>query len=43
MSDSIRRELFDEIDWSQRLICIKGFRGVGKTTFLPGYREGKVP
>ncbi|MCW0483584.1 ATP-binding protein [Gaoshiqia sediminis] len=32
--ESIRRELLDEIDWSQRLICIKGFRGVGKTTFL---------
>ena len=32
--ESIRRELQNEIDWSQRLICIKGFRGVGKTTFL---------
>lgn len=31
---TIRRELLDEIDWSHRLICIKGFRGVGKTTFL---------
>ncbi|MGQ7870241.1 AAA family ATPase [Sunxiuqinia sp. sy24] len=31
---TIRRELIDEIDWSHRLICIKGFRGVGKTTFL---------
>ncbi len=25
------------IDWSQRLIAIKGFRGVGKTTFLLDY------
>lgn len=32
--ETIRRELIDEIDWSQRMICIKGFRGVGKTTFL---------
>ena len=32
--ETIRRELVNEIDWSQRLICIKGFRGVGKTTFL---------
>ena len=24
----------DEIDWNQRLIGIKGSRGVGKTTFL---------
>jgi len=31
---TIRRELLDEIDWNQRLIGIKGFRGVGKTTFL---------
>ena len=32
--ETIRRELVNEIDWSQRMICIKGFRGVGKTTFL---------
>jgi len=31
---TIRRELIDEIDWDQRIIGIKGFRGVGKTTFL---------
>ena len=30
----IRRLLADEIDWSHRLIGIKGSRGVGKTTFL---------
>lgn len=30
----VRRQLLDEIDWSQRLIGIKGSRGVGKTTFL---------
>ncbi|WP_423127808.1 ATP-binding protein [Gaoshiqia sp. Z1-71] len=32
--ETIRRELVDEIDWSHRMICIKGFRGVGKTIFL---------
>lgn len=30
----IRRQLMDEIDWKDRLIAIKGGRGVGKTDFL---------
>ncbi len=30
----VRRSLMDEIDWTDRLIGIKGSRGVGKTTFL---------
>ena len=29
-----RRYLLDEIPWDDRLICIKGARGVGKTTLL---------
>lgn len=33
----VRRALMDEIDWSHRLIGIKGTRGVGKTTFLLQY------
>lgn len=36
---SVRRTLMDEIDWSQRLIGIKGTRGVGKTTFLLEYAK----
>ena len=32
-----RRYLMDKIDWSHRLIGIKGSRGVGKTTFLLQY------
>ena len=32
--DTIKRELANEINWDHRMICIKGFRGVGKTTFL---------
>ncbi len=32
--NTIKRELSDEINWDDRMICIKGFRGVGKTTFL---------
>ncbi|OIP83840.1 MAG: AAA family ATPase [Porphyromonadaceae bacterium CG2_30_38_12] len=35
----IRRQLMDEIDWSHRLIGIKGSRGVGKTTFLLQYAK----
>jgi uncharacterized protein len=33
----MRRELVNTIDWSQQIICIKGFRGVGKTTFILDY------
>ena len=35
----VQRILMDEIDWSQRLIGIKGSRGVGKTTFLLEYAK----
>lgn len=35
----VRRQLMDEIDWSHRLIGIKGGRGVGKTTFLLQYAK----
>ena len=28
----VRRSLMDEIDWNDRMIGIKGTRGVGKTT-----------
>lgn len=33
----VRRVLMDEINWNDRLIGIKGSRGVGKTTFLLSY------
>ena len=33
----VRRILMDEIDWNDRMIGIKGTRGVGKTTFLLQY------
>ena len=36
---AVRRLLMDEIDWSQRMIGIKGTRGVGKTTFLLQYAK----
>ncbi|KAA6320662.1 hypothetical protein EZS27_029597, partial [termite gut metagenome] len=37
----VRRELMDEINWNDRLIGIKGTRGVGKTTFLLQYAKEK--
>ena len=38
----VRRDLMDEIDWNDRLIGIKGTRGVGKTTFLLQYAKEKI-
>lgn len=35
----VRRNLMDEIDWSDRMIGIKGTRGIGKTTFLLQYAK----
>ena len=37
LQPSVRRILMDEINWNDRLIGIKGSRGVGKTTFLLDY------
>lgn len=39
LSPWIRRGLMDDIDWSARLIGIKGARGIGKTTFLLNYAK----
>ncbi len=39
----IVRELYHEIDWSARVIGIKGFRGVGKTTFLLNFIRIRYP
>lgn len=41
MDAPIRRGLMDEINWDDRLIGIKGTRGVGKTTFLLQYAKEK--
>lgn len=38
---TVRRDLMDEIDWNERMIGIKGTRGVGKTTFLLQYAKEK--
>ena len=34
-----RRVLMDEINWNDRLIAVKGGRGVGKTDFLLNYAK----
>lgn len=36
---SVRRSLMDTIDWSYRMIGIKGPRGVGRTSFLLQYAK----
>ena len=41
VNSPVERELMREIDWSHRLIGIKGSRGVGKTTFLLTYAKEK--
>ena len=38
----VRRRLMDEIEWNDRMIGIKGSRGVGKTTFLLQYAKEHV-
>ena len=40
---AFRRYLIDAIDWSNRLIAIKGARGVGKTTLLLQYIKENLP
>ncbi len=35
----VRRTLMDEVNWNDRMIGIKGTRGVGKTTFLLQYAK----
>ena len=35
----VRRDLMDQINWKDRMIGIKGARGVGKTTFLLQYAK----
>ena len=37
----VRRLLMDEINWNDRMIGIKGTRGIGKTTFLLQYAKEK--
>lgn len=39
LDNGVHRLLMDEIDWNDRLIGIKGSRGVGKTTFLLQYAK----
>jgi predicted AAA+ superfamily ATPase len=36
------RGLIDEIDWRERIVGIKGARGVGKTTLLLQYAKTRL-
>jgi uncharacterized protein len=38
-----KRYLYDQIHWNDRLIVIKGQRGVGKTTLLLQYIKNEIP
>lgn len=37
IEDEYQRELIDEVDWNERLLFIKGPRGIGKTTMILQY------
>ena len=39
LQPTVRRDLMDEINWKDRMIGVKGARGVGKTTFLLQYAK----
>ncbi len=39
LRSAARRSLMDTIDWSYRMICIRGPRGVGRTSFLLQYAK----
>ncbi len=43
INSPIRRQLMDAINWDDRLIGIKGSRGVGKTTILLQYAKENFP
>ncbi len=38
-----KRYLYEEINWNSRMVCIKGARGVGKTTLLKQYLKENYP
>ena len=37
VKDKVRRYLYGQIDWRQKLIVVLGYRGTGKTTLLLQY------
>ena len=43
VSMQFKRYLLTKIDWSNRLISLKGSRGVGKTTLLLQHAEIDLP
>jgi predicted AAA+ superfamily ATPase len=43
VKDDIRRELLHPIDWSHRLVALRGLRGAGKTTLLLQHMKFDIP
>ena len=43
VSTRFTRYLYDRINWDNRLIAIKGSRGVGKTTLLLQFIKNNLP
>lgn len=39
VSTAFKRDLYNTLDWDNRMVCIKGARGVGKTTMLKQYMK----
>ena len=40
---SFKRYLYDAIDWNVRMLCIRGAKGVGKTTMMLQYIKEHFP
>ena len=40
--ESLRRSLYSQIDWDDRLVCIKGAKGTGKTTMMLRYPKAHL-
>lgn len=42
VSDSFKRYLYTKLPWDERFLCLKGLRGVGKTTIMLQYLKYEI-